>query len=193
MNKTLVIFTALLLSGCAAKLTHLTVPNEIDYHGKHYVLAGSQDLDTIARYVYLTSPDTLQQWQSQIEVLFDRNHPPKTIPERIALRKRIYRNTGVNYFDFQTWPQASQKPQALSGYVIYTPSPEDPSWQVNVMKGQEMANCGFVQFQYSQKVQQPNTSVRLTQDKVQKHLQKYIVEEESKRLQNLTWPWVCQK
>lgn len=193
MNKTLVIFTALLLSGCAAKLTQLTVPNQIEYHGKQYQLAGSQDLDTIARYVYLTAPDTLQQWQSQIEVLFDRNHPPKTIPERIALRERIYHNTGVNYFAFQTQPKDAKQPQALTGYVIYTPSTDNPSWQVNIMKGQNMPNCGFVQFQYSQKVQQPNGSVRLTQEKVQKHLYKYLVEEEGKRLQNLTWPWVCQK
>ena len=100
MNKIFIILTALLLSGCATKLTQLNVPTQIEHNGKNYVLAGSQDLDTIARYVYVANPDTLENWQSQIEVLFDRNHPPRSIKSRIALRERIYRNTGVKHFHF---------------------------------------------------------------------------------------------
>lgn len=193
MNKIVVIMTALLLSGCAAKLAQLNVPTQIEHNGKQYTLAGSQDLDTIARYVYLSAPDTLQNWQSQIEVLFDRNQPPRTIPARIALRERIYQHEGVESFHLQAEPQGVKNPQELTGYVIYSPSQENPSWQVNVMKGRDLSHCGFVQFQFSQKVLQPKASARLTAEKIRSHLQKYVVTEEGKRLQNLAWPWVCQK
>ena len=59
MNKFLVILTALLLSGCAAKVSHLQTPEKIEYNGKTYKLTASQDLDTIARYVYIAEPETL--------------------------------------------------------------------------------------------------------------------------------------
>lgn len=56
MNKIFVILTALILSGCATKLTQLNVPTQLEHNGKHYVLTSSQDLGTIARYVYIAKP-----------------------------------------------------------------------------------------------------------------------------------------
>lgn len=94
MNKILVILTALLLSGCAAKVSQLQTPEKIEYNGKTYKLTASQDLGTIARYVYLMEPDTLENWQSQIEVLFDRDLV-RTIEQRVTLREKVYRNLGV--------------------------------------------------------------------------------------------------
>ncbi|SPX42331.1 ATPases of ABC transporters with duplicated ATPase domains-containing protein [Haemophilus influenzae] len=105
MNKIFVILTALILSGCATKLTQLNVPTQLEYNGKHYVLTGSQDFETIARYVYIAKPDTLENWQSEIEILFDRNQSERSIKERIALRERIYRNTGVKDFHFDAIPK----------------------------------------------------------------------------------------
>lgn len=192
-KKTLLILTALLLAGCSARVAQLNVPESITYNNKSYQLAGSQDLETIARYVYVAKPDTLEHWQSQIEVLFDRNHPPRSIKERIALRERVYHNTGVNYVALKGEPQNSRSPDGLSGAVIYAPTEQNPMWQVNVMKGRNISQCGFVQFQYSQKVQQPQSSRRLTVEKVQKHLLKYVVEREEKRLQTIPWTWACQK
>ena len=97
MNKILVILTALLLSGCAAKVSQLQTPEKIEYNGKTYKLTASQDLDTIARYVYLAEPDTLENWQSQIEVLLDRDLS-RSIEQRVALREKVYRNLGVTDF-----------------------------------------------------------------------------------------------
>ena len=74
MNKFLIILTALLLSGCAAKVSQLQTPEKIEYNGKTYKLTASQDLDTIARYVYIAEPETLENWKSQIEVLLDREY-----------------------------------------------------------------------------------------------------------------------
>ncbi|KAL0983123.1 hypothetical protein [Haemophilus influenzae] len=193
MNKIFVILTALILSGCATKLTQLNVPTQLEYNGKHYVLTGSQDFETIARYVYIAKPDTLENWQSEIEILFDRNQSERSIKERIALRERIYRNTGVKDFHFDAIPKNSTNPNELNGYVIYSPTKENPSWQVNVMKGRQLSQCGFVQFQYSQKIQQPTRSKHLSVNKVQRHLQKYIVDIERKYLQNLKWQLFCEK
>ena len=97
MNKILVILTALLLSGCAAKVSQLQIPEKIEYNGKTYKLTASQDLDTIARYVYLAEPDTLENWQSQIEVLLDRDLS-RSIEQRVALREKVYRNLRVQDF-----------------------------------------------------------------------------------------------
>ena len=143
MNKIFVILTALILSGCATKLTQLNVPTQLEHNGKNYALTGSQDLETIARYVYIAKPDTLENWQSEIEILFDRNQPARSIKERIALRERIYRNTGVTDFHFDAIPENSTNPNELNGYVIYSPTKENPSWQVNVMKGRQLPQCGF--------------------------------------------------
>ena len=178
MNKIFVILTALILSGCATKLTQLNVPTQLEYNGKHYVLTGSQDLGTIARYAYISKPDTLENWQSEIEILFDRNQPARSIKERIALRERIYRNTDVKDFHFDTIPENSTNPNELNGYV---------------MKGRQLPQCGFVQFQYSQKIQQPTRSKHLSVDKVQQHLQQYVVDIERKHLQNLKWQLFCEK
>mgnify|MGYP006915412207 CR=1 FL=1 len=94
MNKILVILTALLLSGCAAKVSQLQTPEKIEYNGKTYKLTASQDLDTIARYVYLAEPDTLENWQSQIEVLLDRDLS-RSIEQRVALRENSKKFTKV--------------------------------------------------------------------------------------------------
>ena len=101
MNKILVILTALLLSSCAAKVSQLQAPEKIEYNGKTYKLTASQDLDTIARYVYLAEPDTLENWQSQIEVLLDRD-VTRSIEQRVALREKVYRNLGVKDFKILT-------------------------------------------------------------------------------------------
>lgn len=183
MNKILVIFTALLLSACAGKPSELTLPAQIKYQNKLYQQTAGQDLGTIARYVYLSKPDTLENWQSQIELLLDRNQPPRSIKDRIALRERVYRNTEVKSF------QLTPTKAGLTGYVIYAPTEKNPSWQVDVMKGLEMPQCGFVQFQYSQKVK---NSRHLSEEKVLQHVQKYLVEKQMKALNNMDWQWHCQ-
>ena len=108
MNKILVILTALLLSGCAAKVSQLQTPEKIEYNGKTYKLTASQDLDTIARYVYLAEPDTLENWQSQIEVLLDRDLS-RSIEQRVALREKVYRNLRVQDFKIRANSNKKEK------------------------------------------------------------------------------------
>ena len=109
MNKFLVILTALLLSGCAAKVSQLQTPEKIEYNGKTYKLTASQDLDTIARYVYIAEPETLENWKSQIEVLLDRD-VGRSIEQRVALREKVYRNLGVQDFKIRANSTNPKKP-----------------------------------------------------------------------------------
>lgn len=189
MNKILIILTALLLSGCAAKLSQLDVPAEITYQNKTYQLAKGLDLDTVVRYVYVSKPDTVENWQSQIELLLDRNGQ-RSIKDRIVLRERVYRNTEVKHFKMMPIKNAdTKKDEGLTGYVVYTPTEKNPSWQVDVMKGISIAQCGFVQFQYSQKIKHVR---RLTEAKVFQHLQKYLITKEMKALDSMDWQWHCK-
>lgn len=190
MNKIFVILTALFLSACAAKPTQLDVPAQIKHQNKTYRLANGQDLGTVARYVYLSNPDTLTNWKSQIEVLFDRNAQHRSIKDRIILRERVYRHTEVKTFKLSPVKDTQgKKDEGLIGYVVYAPSQTDPLWQVDVMTGKEMPQCGFVQFQYSQKVKK---SRHLSEEKVLQHLQKYLIAKEMKALEKMPWQWHCQ-
>ena len=184
MNKILVILTALLLSGCAAKVSQLQTPEKIEYNGKTYKLTASQDLDTIARYVYLAEPDTLENWQSQIEVLLDRDLS-RSIEQRVALREKVYRNLGVKDFKVLANSMNPKKPATeLNGYVIFALS--------NIHLGKNVPRCGFVQYQYSQKVEQGKKFQRLNTVKIVKNLQKYLVAKESKTLQKADLSWKCE-
>ncbi|OOF86466.1 hypothetical protein BKG93_02455 [Rodentibacter ratti] len=190
MNKLLVVLTALLLSACVSTSSQLDVPSQIKYHNKTYQMATGQDLGSVARYIYLSKPDTLEKWQSQIELLLDRNKQDRDIKERITLRERIYRNTDVASFKLtQIRNEKTNKDEGLKGYVIYAPTDKEPSWQVNIMMGKEIPQCGFVQFQYSQKVK---NSRRLNNKKVLQHLKKYLIEKEMKILGKMDWQWHCQ-
>lgn len=190
MNKILVILTALLLSACVGTPSQLAAPNQIKYHGKIYQMASGQDLDSVVRYIYLSKPDTLEKWQSQIELLLDRNKQHRDIKERITLRERIYRNTDVVSFKLlQIKNEKTKKDEGLKGYVVYAPTDKEPSWQVNIMIGKDIPQCGFVQFQYSQKVK---NSRRLNNKKALQHLKKYLIDKEMKTLGKLDWQWYCQ-
>ncbi|OOF54680.1 hypothetical protein BKK56_08750 [Rodentibacter genomosp. 2] len=190
MNKILVILTALLLSACVGKPSQLEAPNQIKYHGKIYQMASGQDLDSVVRYIYLSKPDTLEKWKSQIELLLDRNKQHRDIKERITLRERIYRNTDVVSFKlFPIRNEKTKKDEGLKGYVVYAPTDKEPSWQVNIMMGKDVPQCGFVQFQYSQKVK---NSRRLNNKKALQHLKKYLIDKEMKVLGKMDWQWYCQ-
>ena len=192
MNKILVILTALLLSGCAAKVSQLQTPEKIEYNGKTYKLTASQDLDTIARYVYLAEPDTLENWQSQIEVLLDRDLS-RSIKQRVALREKVYRNLGVTDFKILANSTNPKKPATeLNGYVIYAPTEQNPSWQVDIAKGKIFPIVVLCNINIPKKWNKVRNFQRLNKVKIVKNLQKYLVAKESKTLQKADLSWKCE-
>lgn len=77
----------------------------------------------------------MENWQSQIEVLLDRDLS-RSIEQRVALREKVYRNLGVKDFKILANSTNPKKPATeLNGYVIYAPTEQNPSWQVDIAKG----------------------------------------------------------
>ena len=107
--------------------------------------------------------------------------------------KTVYRNLRVQDFKIRANSNKRKKPATeLNGYVIYAPTEQNPSWQVDIAKGKNIPSCGFVQYQYSQKVEQGKKFQRLSKVKIVKNLQKYLVAKESKTLQKADLSWKCE-
>lgn len=179
------VFLTLLLNACVSP-PKLSVPEKIEYKKHTYFLTGQQDLGSIARFFYLEKKDSLETWKSAVELLHDRNYMQQSLDDRIALRKRVYSNTGVKHFKFQ------QKNGDLYAFVIYEPTVKNNDWQVDVAKGKNMLNCGFVQYQYSLKVPKTKKIRNMSNEKVVRYLKKYVAEKELKQLRKLDWAWGCQ-
>ena len=117
----------------------------------------------------------------------------RSIEQRVALREKVYRNLRVQDFKIRANSNKRKKPATeLNGYVIYAPTEQNPSWQVDIAKGKNIPSCGFVQYQYSQKVEQGKKFQRLSKVKIVKNLQKYLVAKESKTLQKADLSWKCE-
>ncbi|MFD1806861.1 hypothetical protein ACFSAV_10880 [Pasteurella oralis] len=187
MQKIFLILTALLgllLSGCAA-VPQLSAPQQI-VHNKHtYELVAQQDLGPMARFFYLEKGESLARWKSAVELLLDRNKAKITLDERVALRERVYQNTGVKNFKLQI------QDDSLYAFVIYEPTVKNNDWQVDVAKGKTVQGCGFVQYQYSLKVPRTKKIRNMSNEKVVRYLKKYVVEKEMKRVKNRDWQWIC--
>ena len=86
----------------------------------------------------------------------------------MALREKVYRNLGVTDFKILANSTNPKKPTTeLNGYVIYAPTEQNPSWQVDIAKGKNKV-------------------------KIVKNLQKYLVAKESKTLQKADLSWKCE-
>lgn len=174
MKKILTILTVLLLAACASQ-PQLKAPDYIKHNEKSYYLASSQDLGTMARYFYLVKGENVENWQSAVELLFDRNNEQRTLSDRIALRKRVYKNTGVKHFDLYLHNNE------LYSFVMYQPTEKNPNWQVDIAKGKDFPFCGFVQYQYSFKLTKLPKSA-MSKSKIESYLKKYIVDKELSQL-----------
>ncbi len=51
---------------------------------------------------------------------------------------------------------------------------------MDIAKGKNVPHCGFVQYQYSQKVEQGKKFQRLNEVKIVKNLQKYLVQKKAR-------------
>ncbi|MDY0501804.1 hypothetical protein NMU76_05680 [Pasteurella multocida] len=187
MQKILFILTVLiglLLSGCASK-PQLVAPQQITHNQHTYTLATQQDLGNLARFFYLEEGESVENWKSAVELLFDRNPMQVSLGDRIALRQRVYKNTGVKHFKLQ------QQQETLYSFVIYEPTVKNNDWQVDVAKGKGIAGCGFVQYQYSLKIPKSKKLRHMKNEKVIRYLKKYVVEKEMKHIKQVAWQWMC--
>lgn len=86
----------------------------------------------MARYFYLPKEHTVENWQSAVELLHDRNREKRSLSDRITLRRHVYQNNGVKQFNLYL------KDNELYSFVIYEPTEKNPTWQVDIAKGKEI-------------------------------------------------------
>lgn len=184
LQKVVFFSTALLLTACTSS-PQLSVEQQIQHNDKTYYLVSQQDLGTIARYVYVPKSETAERWHSAIELLQDRNKDKLSLKDRIALRKRVYRNTGVEHFDIYS------RKNELFAFVIYDPTEQNPDWQVNMARGKDIPFCGFVQYQYSVKIAKNRKLMNMTHHRVIRYLKKYVVDKEMQKLNRAHLTWRC--
>lgn len=187
MRKYLLILTALLLNACVNQPHHLSAPTVITHNEKSYYLTSKQDLGSMARYFYTPKGETPERWQSAVELLLDRNAEQRSLADRIALRQRIYQNTGVEHFAL------SEQQNTLYAFVIYEPSMKNKDWQVDIAKGKDIPFCGFIQYQYSVKVEKNKKFMNMSPAKVLAYLKKYVAEKELSSLKQMEWNWGCRQ
>lgn len=172
-----VLVTLLVACNSLPPKTDLKVPTQINYQQQTYYLQGQQDLGNIARFVYLKKDENLQNWQSAVELLLDRNLTKQSLAQRLALRQRVYKNTGVKNANLFI------ENQQLLGSIIFPPSEKYQDWQVDVVQGKNVAGCGFMQYQYSLKFPKTQTL---------EFLLKASVPDQLNHIQQQNWHWGCK-
>lgn len=175
----------LLLSGCIST-PKLVAPNAINYNNNTYYLVSQQDFGEIVRNFYVPKSENQENWHSGIELLQDKNREQRTLEDRIALRKRVYRNNGVKHFDLY------RRENQLFSFVIYEPTEQNKDWQVDVALGKDMLFCGFLQYQYSLKVTENRKFMNMSKHKIINYLKKYIVDKEIQKLMKIDFSWYCK-
>lgn len=166
------ILTALcfVLTACSNQF----LPKTLNYQ-KPYHLAAQQELGTMARFVYLPQGETLSDWQSAVEIFFDRNL--QSLEQRLQLRQRVYAEQGIENVDLRL------EQNSLIGVVIYPPSEKYANWQMDLLQGKNIAGCGFVQYQYSLKFA-PHIALSAVQKQMTSQLANFKQQQ---------WQWRCYK
>ncbi|TCJ97835.1 hypothetical protein EV694_1424 [Volucribacter psittacicida] len=183
-----ILLLLLLLTGCAQLTppTQLVAPQSIDYNNKNYYLISQNDLGSVVRYLYVGQGKSPTNWDTAIEILLDRDQQ-RSFDERIALRKKAYANQSIT--DFSTYEQQG----FLYNYVIYAPTQQNPNWQIDIAKGKNVENCGFIQYQYSLKLEKTQKLHNMNEQKLRSYFKKYAINKELRHLQALPWQWKCQQ
>lgn len=177
----------LLLSGCVSQpmmQQKVTVPNKIEFEQQQYQLSKTDDLGSVVKYTYeLINKDQ----QKHLEIFQDlQQNFVKTdakYQQRIQLRERMFRNTGVDVYNNKL------EQGKLYSYVVYPPDEQFIDYQVDVAKGENLAKCGFVQFQYTQQF----APIKSSQTAILKNLQQQVAEPMMQKLTNFAFPWSCDE
>ncbi|WP_386687758.1 6-phosphofructokinase [Lonepinella sp. MS14437] len=193
MKKITALLAILLLSGCVTQTisteqeqqVKLNAPKQIKHNNKSYLLKSTQDLGSMAHYVYFTKKGSGKNWRTAVELLHDRNVQNMSLQERIKLREKVYKNNEVKYFNLTT------EKDTLYAFVIYEPNANQNNWQLEVARASDVAGCGFVQYQYSLKVPQSRKLANMGKVKLIGYLKKYAIDKEMARLHKLKWNWHC--
>ncbi len=190
LKSTILSATILILTGCiTAKVpletgAQFAIPQKVTYNKQTYNKKFERDLGEVGRFVYFKGKESPKNWKSEIELLVDRQEI-KTIQERIALRQKVYQNSGVSHF------YLTEENSELYSFVIYPPSKQFANWQVNVARGKNVGDCGFAQYQFVTKIDRTAKIAQMGTVKLVGYLKKYVVDKQLNILKKTDFSWQC--
>lgn len=102
---------------------------------------------------------------------------------RKALRQRTFEQNGLHSFYLNVTNQQ------LVGFIVYPPIPQMQNYQVDVFRGKNIKNCGFIQIQYSQII--PLSNFKNTSQQQIQQLRQQIAIPKLADLLKMPIPWRC--
>ncbi|WP_152596691.1 hypothetical protein [Chelonobacter oris] len=183
MTRFFILVLSLLSVGCSVKQTpSFQATEQIAFNGKTFALAKTADLTEMVRYIYNPNGDSASR--EKVTLFFDRNRHNLSLSQRLSLRQRSYRQSA------DTLAELTIDDKTLYSTVIYRPSRQFAYWGVEVTKGKNIADCGFLEFQYSYgvngKKQSPNAETAFLAKIIYPAARQY-----RQHLQQQPWLWQC--
>lgn len=177
------------LSGCTVEPATVENPltfqpdSKVRFNGKTFQRGKTLDLIEMVRYVYNPNGDSTSR--EKVTLFFDKNKQGLSLQQRLELRQRSYQQSENTLADLNI------DQQTLYSMLIYRPSRQFSDWGVELSKGKNIDQCGFLEFQYSYSVNgkaQPKAQeaaflARKIYPRARQHLT---------RLQQQPWQWQCQ-
>lgn len=174
----------LLFSGCSSIEPSKTfqAQENITFNGKTFQRSKSVDLVEMVRYAY--HPNGNSSSREKVVLFFDRNKQDLSLQQRLQLRQKSYQQSD------NTLAEMAIADDILYSQLVYRPSERFAYWGVELAKGKNLEDCGFLEFQYSYGV----NGKKQKQAKENAFLQQRIYPQARKILQQLQqqpWTWQC--
>lgn len=182
------------LSGCTVlpdtlpqaaheKTYRFSPAKDMQFNGKSFYQAKILDLGEMVRYIYHPTDDRIRG--EKIVLFFDNNTRNMSLQQRLTLRQHSYQQSN------NTLAELKIDDHILYSKLIYRPSQQFDDWGIALTKGKHIADCGFIEFQYSYGLK----AKKQPTDKEQAFLAHYIYPTAQRRfeqLQQQPWQWQCQ-
>ncbi|SMB83453.1 hypothetical protein SAMN05660772_00585 [Pasteurella testudinis DSM 23072] len=180
----LLLVFALLMTACSATEPSKTfrASEKVTFNGKTFQRGKMLDLVEMVRYVY--NPNGDGSSREKVVLFFDRNQYGLSLQQRLELRQKSYQQSD------NTLAEMTITDDTLYSQLVYRPSERFAYWGVEVAKGRNMADCGFLEFQYSYGV----NGEKQAKAKENAFLQQRVYPKAHKILQQLQqqpWIWQC--
>ena len=194
LKKLTALLALLLLSGCVSQSNQpktitklkLNVEETLNHQSFSYQLKNTQELGTLTRYVYVPTKGNKRNLQQRVEILHDFDLPLMSIQQRISLRHKAYQSPNVLYFNL------SERDQNLYAVVVYAPTEKQANWQLDIARGAESKQCGFVQYQHSSKIVKTAKFERMSKQQLISYFKDKFIDKQLDYLANLPLNWHCQ-
>lgn len=123
------------------------VATQVFWAGQPYQLESQQDLGSVVKSVYLPADKSKKVTHLELFQDLQQNfsQSDRYLQQRGNLRARAFQQAQLGNYSL------NMSENQLTGFVLYPPSAQFDNYQLDVFSGKNIAGCGFVQWQYSQR------------------------------------------